>query len=244
MVFSFGERVNMNLIEKYDYDTQMKLKNFEKFIDRQSMARFLVRYELFKKIKFIKGSIIECGVHYGGGLMSWAKLSSALEPYAIHRKIIGFDTFDGFPNLTKEDLTSVNHNELKSKGFKAHNMILEELNECIDDYNQNRFLNQFSKIELIKGDANETIPKYINDNSHLIVSLLFLDFDIYEPTKTALEYFLNRIPKGGIIAFDEINNEYWKGETVAALEVFKTFNNYEIKKFDFDPNIAYIEINK
>lgn len=58
----------MNLFNKYEYDTEIKLKNFEKFVDRQSMARFLVRYELFKKIKNIKGSIIECGVHYGGGL--------------------------------------------------------------------------------------------------------------------------------------------------------------------------------
>ena len=70
----------MNLFDKYEYDTKIKLKNFEKFIDRQSMARFLVRYELFKKIKKVKGSIVECGVHYGGGIMAWAKLSSSLEP--------------------------------------------------------------------------------------------------------------------------------------------------------------------
>lgn len=232
----------MNLFDKYEYDTEIKLKNFEKFVDRQSMARFLVRYELFKKIKNVKGSIIECGVHYGGGIMAWAKLSSALEPYSIHRKVIGFDTFEGFPNLTKEDMTSVSHNELKEKGFKSHNMILTELEESISDYNNNRFLNQFEKIELIKGDANITIPKYIEDNQHLIVSLLFLDFDIYQPTKTALENLVSRIPKGGIIAFDEINNEYWKGETIAALEFFKTFNNFEIKKFEFDPNIAYIVV--
>ena len=232
----------MNLFDKYEYDTKIKLKNFEKFIDRQSMARFLVRYELFKKIKKVKGSIVECGVHYGGGIMAWAKLSSSLEPYAIHRKIIGFDTFDGFPGLSKEDKISVNHGELKRKGFQSHNMILEELKECIEEYNQNRFLNQFNKIELIKGDANLTIPKYVEDNSHLIVALLFLDFDIYQPTKTGLEIFLKRMPKGGIIVFDEINNEYWKGETTAALEVFKSFNNLEIKKFEFDPNIAYITI--
>lgn len=174
--------------------------------------------------------------------MAWAKLSSALEPYAIHRKVIGFDTFEGFPNLTKEDMTSVSHNELKEKGFKSHNMILAELEESISEYNNNRFLNQFEKIELIKGDANITIPKYIEDNQHLIVSLLFLDFDIYQPTKTALENLVSRIPKGGIIAFDEINNEYWKGETIAAFEFFKTFNNFEIKKFEFDPNIAYIVV--
>lgn len=57
----------MNLIDKYDYDKDIKLRNFEKYVRRQDLARFLARYELFKMIKNTKGSIIECGVHYGGG---------------------------------------------------------------------------------------------------------------------------------------------------------------------------------
>jgi len=227
------------VINKYDYDTRAKLYNFEKYVPRQPLARFLAKYELFKLIKNTKGSIVECGVHFGGGLMGWAKLSSAFEPYAIHRKIIGFDTFDGFPDVTEHDLESKTHSNLKPGGFKSHSQIYQELEECIAEYDENRFLNQFNKVELVKGDANITIPKYIDDNKHLVISLLYLDFDLYEPTKTALEYLLPRIPKGGIIAFDEINNESWKGETIAALEYFESFNKLEIKKFEFDPNIAY-----
>ena len=37
----------------------------------------------------------------------------------------------------------------------------EELLKCIEEYNNNRFLNNIDKIELVKGDANLTIPKYI-----------------------------------------------------------------------------------
>jgi len=103
-------------------------------------------------------------------------------------------------------------------------------------------LNQFEKVELLKGDANETIPKYMEENQHLIISLLFLDFDLYEPTKTALEHFLPRMPKGSIIAFDEVNNKFWSGETMAMVEKFKSLNNIELKKFQFDPNIAYAVI--
>ena len=61
------------------------------------------------------------------------------------------------------------------------------------------------EIELIKGDATQTIPEYVAKNPHLIISLLYLDFDIYEPTKTALEYLLPLVPKGGIVGLDEIN---------------------------------------
>jgi len=211
-----------------------KLDNFPIFVRRQSIARFIALYELFKKIINIKGSIIECGVHIGG-LMAFAKLSANLEPMAIHRKIIGFDTFEGFPSVSEKDGNI-------PKDFKEDSDTFGELLKAIEVYDNNRFLSQFPKVELIKGDASKTIPEYVKNNSHLVVALLFLDFDLYEPTKVALEYFLPRIPKGGIIAFDELNNEFWKGETIAALEVLKSFNSYKIEKFYFDPNIAFIQI--
>lgn len=216
--------------------------NFEKYVRRQDLARFMARYELFKLIKSTKGSIVECGVHHGGGLMAWAKLSSNLEPYAIHRKVIGFDTFEGFVEINEKDVSSFKNDELKKGGFSTETDIYTELMSLIAEYDQNRYLNQFSKIELIKGDAIQTIPEYLKNNQHLIIALLFLDFDLYEPTKTALEYFVSRVPKGGIIAFDEINNPFWPGETLALLEKYENLNHLEIKKFDFDPNIAYIQI--
>jgi len=83
------------------------------------------------------------------------------------------------------------------------------------------------------------MPEYLNKNPHLVIALLFLDFDLYEPTKIALQTFLPRIPKGGIIAFDEINNPYWPGETIAMIEKVKNLNGITLKKFSYDPNIAY-----
>ena len=103
---------------------------------------------------------------------------------------------------------------------------------------------QFQKnedIELVKGDANNTIPKYIDENQHLLISLLYLDFDLYKPTKTAIEHFLPRMPGGSIIAFDEVNNPQWAGETKALLETLQ-LKNYELKSFNFEPNICYIKL--
>ena len=174
--------------------------------------------------------------------MALAKLSSALEPYAIHRKVIGFDTFEGFPSISTKDYGLIENRSLKEKGFCTDYDVFNELLELIKEYDENRYINHFAKIELIKGDALKTIPEYVSNNKHLIVALLFLDFDLYEPTKIALEYLLPRIPKGGIIAFDELNNQYWPGETMALLDKFININKLEIKKFDFDPNISYIKL--
>lgn len=215
-------------------------KNFEKYVPRQAILRFLVRYELFKKQLNIKGSIIECGVHHGGGLMAWAKLSAALEPYALDRRVIGFDTFEGFVNINNKDKQNNEiNNSLYRGGFSVDYNVYAQLINLVDEFDKSRFLNEFQKVFLVKGDATKTIPKYCEENPHLLVSLLFLDFDLYEPTKIALRYFLPRMSKGAILAFDEINNPWWPGETIAMLEEL-SINEYKIERFNFDPNISYI----
>lgn len=75
---------------------------------------------------------------------------------------------------------------------------------------------------MIKGDATQTIPEFLKDNRHVIISLLYLDMDIYEPTKVALKEFLPRMAKGSIIAFDELNWKSFPGETIATLEELGT----------------------
>ena len=216
--------------------TTDKLKNFSKYVRRQDIARFMVYHELFKKQIGIKGSVVECGVHQGGAIMSWAKISNILEPYNYHRKIIGFDTFKGFPKVSKID----KNNKIVKKGmFSEKFNILDDIKLSIKDYDKNRFINHISKIELIKGDATKTIPQFLRKNKHLLISLLFLDFDIYKPTFIELKYFLPRMSKGAIIAFDELNNKQWQGETMALLKKFN-INKHKINNFQFEPNISYI----
>ena len=97
---------------------------------------------------------------------------------------------------------------------------------------------EYLKVELVKGDISTTIPKYLKANSHTVVSLLYLDVDVYKPTKIALKNFISRMPKGAIIAFDELNSDSWPGETLAVLEECG-INNLRIKRFDFEPNKSY-----
>jgi len=218
-----------------------KLHNFTKYVRRQSIARFLAQYELFKRQLNIKGSIVECGVHNGGGAMAWAKISSILEPYNYHRMIYAFDTFEGFPNISEKDKTLYNLNARKGSFAENDYNIYEELQEVIKEYDENRFINHKQKIELIKGDANFTIPEFLKKNKHVLISLLYLDFDIYEPTVTALNFFLPIMPKGSILAFDELNNPEWPGETQAILENLN-LNHFKLECFDFEPNISFIQL--
>ena len=218
--------------------TEIKLENFTKYVRRIYLKRFLVMYEIFKLAMPVKGSIIECGVFRGFGIMGWAKLSTILEPENLTRRIYGFDTFTGFPLLSDKDESL--YTSSKVGDFQTDSY--EEIQSLLKEYDNDRFLGHIPKVELIRGDITVTIPKFVTEHPHLIVSLLFMDADLYEPTKTAIEYFLPRMPKGAIIAFDELDNPIWPGETQAICDSLG-LNNLRLRRLEWDPYIAFATID-
>jgi len=219
---------------------EKKIENFPKYVKRQSLTRFIALYEIYKRILPIKGSIVECGVFRGFGVMTWAKLSSIIEPVNLTRRIYGFDSFKGFRSLSKKDQTNL------KKDLKNGDLYSNSENEILELSKINdttRFLGHIPKVNLIKGDATKTIVKFMKENPHLLISLLFLDFDLYKPTKIALKNFLPRMPKGSIIAFDELDNPLWPGETQAMLEECGA-KNLKIQRLDFDPYIGFAVIGE
>ena len=189
--------------------------NIPIYAPRQNQTNFKIKYEIFRRVLNVQGSVVECGVSFGSGLFSWAQFSAILEPTNHQRRVIGFDTFKGIPGVAQQDETATSA-EAHAAGLAidSHSHLLR----CAELYDMNRFVGQIPKLELVRGDATQTIPQFVRDNPHLVVSLLYLDFDIYEPTKIALQTFLPRMPKGAIIAFDELNLKDWPGETTAVLE--------------------------
>lgn len=236
---STAEKLFVKHLDEYiaqsPFSNYEKSLSFAKYIPRQALSKFLCRYEIFKHILAVDGSIIECGVRHGGGLMTWAQLSAVLEPVNYTRKIVGFDTFAGFPSLSAGDEKSRSIHA-RPGGFAVDSY--EDLCRAIELYNANRPLGHMHKVELVKGDAVQTIPQYVADNPHLVVSLLYLDFDIYEPTKTALTCLVPRMPKGAVIAFDELNSPHWPGETKAVLDTLG-IRKLAVKRFTFNSYISY-----
>lgn len=212
-----------------------KLDNFAKFTPRQTLARFLYRSEVFQRIEKVQGSIVELGVLWGGGIMSWAQLSAIYEPLNYQRKIIGFDSFAGFSELADEDKSGTSQH-LKEGGLAVDSY--DDLQQAITLYDQNRFLGHIPKVELVPGDIMETLPQYLQENPHTVVSLLNLDVDVYEPTKCALELLAPRMPKGAVIMFDELNTKQWPGETVALLDSVG-ISNLRIERVNYQTVQSY-----
>jgi hypothetical protein len=216
---------------------EVRLENFPKYVRRQDLKRFLAMYEVFKLALPIKGSVVECGVFRGFGVMTWAKLSTILEPENLTRRIYGFDTFAGFPSVHDKDKTPV---APVAKGdFEADSY--SELLALIEQYDRNRFLGHIQKVELVRGDITTTAPEFLRKHPHLLVSLLFVDCDLYEPTKAALEAFVPRMPKGAVLVFDELDNPLWPGETLGLLDAVG-LRNLSLRRLEWDPYIAYATI--
>jgi len=211
------------------------LSNIGLFINSKNLSRILFMDHLYKQIIDVHGSIIEFGVRWGQNIAIFNALRGIYEPFNRHRKIIGFDTFDGFPNISEKDGNS----KLMKKGndnvSKDYINYLERLLELHELSNP---LSHIKKFELVKGDANITIPTYLKNHPELIISLAYFDFDTYEATKTALGVIRPHLTKGSVLGFDELNDSDSPGETIALIESFG-LNNVRLKRYRYTSRTSY-----
>lgn len=142
-----------------------KLEAFPRFISKRSMARFLCKYEIYKNLVDIPGNIVECGVFNGAGLFTWAQLVNIFEPSNYTRKIIGFDTFQGFPTVDEKDSNEIS----KPCVGDLVGSTKKEMYAGIEKINLERHLSHISNMEIIEGDFLKTGEEYLSKNKRLIV---------------------------------------------------------------------------
>ncbi len=210
------------------------MNNIALYLDRRLLSRFLFINELYEQIIDIHGSIFEFGVRYGQNFSLLTSLRGIHEPYNHNRKIIGFDTWEGFPEVTEKDAS-----QLWEKGdFSVPNNYDDYLKKLIWHHESMAPIAQIQKFDLIKGDATKTIHSYLEAHQETIIAFAYFDFDIYKPTKMCLEAILPYLSKGAVIGFDEINVKEWPGETRALREVLG--NRFKIKHSKYRANAGYL----
>ena len=214
------------------------LPNLGLFIKRQDMARILFMHELYKKIINVNGMIMEFGVRWGQNLALFELFRGIYEPFNYNRKIIGFDTFGGFPSIDKNDgkvnIDSTNNYSV-TKNYEQY------LEQILDYHEQESPIPHIKKYQLIKGDATIEIEKYLKDHPETIIALAYFDFDLYAPTKKCLQAIKGHITKGTVLGFDELNYHLFPGETIAFKEVFE-LDRYRIRRSPYNPTESYIVI--
>lgn len=171
----------------------------------QTLGTRLAVFEIMKKCLDVPGHMVEFGCWEGANLIFMAKVLQLLQPNT-YKHVYGFDSFEGLQIFSPEDGNNVQEFLGKYKGN------YEVLQTMINFFGMDEW------VHLIKGNALETIPQFEKDYSHLMFSLAYIDFDLYEPCKAALEYVSKRIAPGGIIILDEALTNFWPGEGKALIE--------------------------
>jgi hypothetical protein len=212
------------------------LPNLGLFLSSKSLSRVLFFYEIYKKILHTHGIIVEFGVRWGQTLSILSALRGIFEPFNRHRKIVGFDTFAGFKGMSDKDgalCKTVDGSFSVSENYQQYLETLLGLQEALNP------APHLKKFELVRGNAMETIPAYLKRQPETIVSLAIFDFDIYQPTKAALEAIKPHLFKGSVLVFDELADDIFPGETVALREVFK-LSDLKIERLPMTARVSYV----
>jgi hypothetical protein len=202
--------------------------SFNNFIfsnDIKLLGKLLYRYDFFKKIINLPGDIVEIGVFKGTGIATFSKFVEIFCPNS-NKKIIGFDIFDKDDGIKILEKDSTIDKETMS-------VVYSKVNDNVLSYEsvQSRLNNMSidNKYMLIKGDIEDTIPIFLQNNPGFRISLLYIDVDLERPTYYSLKYLWDRILPGGIIVFDEY--EYHKFSESNGVDKF-------LKEFNIEYNVV------
>jgi hypothetical protein len=202
-----------------------------------ALGKTLFVEHLYRQILDVPGVIFEFGVRWGQNMALMTKLRALFEPYNHLRRIVGFDTFSGFPSVAPEDggpYANVGGYNV-SAGWKG---VLEGI---LQAHEQQQPIPQIGKHELVEGDIRDTLDAYLKAHPETVISLAYFDFDIYEPTLFALQRIRPYLAKGAIVAFDELCHPRFPGETVALREALQ-MADVRLRRVPYTTNPAYFVV--
>lgn len=220
--------------------TDQLMLNLGLFMRSSMVAKFLFLNEAYTMIKDIPGVIMEFGVWWGQNLVFFENLRAVYEPFNQTRRVIGFDTFKGYPKISASDRAS---ETIKPGGYAVSENYKAFLDEIMDFHEKNNVLKNIKKHETVMGNVTDTVPKYLKANPETVVALAYVDLAIYEPTKACLKAIRPHLIPGSVIVMDEFNNRDYPGATKAFREEFKDVK-YEAIRSQFMGDRAFIKIKQ
>lgn len=227
-----------DLFDRSPLPKEELLVNLQLYMRSSVMAKVLYVNELYQKVINTPGVVMEFGVWWGSNLALFESFRAIYEPYNYTRKIIGFDTFEGYPSIAPED----GKHELAQKGaYSVADDYVKYLTELLDYHEEENMMSQVKKYDIIKGDATVKIEEYLSDHPETIISLAYFDLQLYEPTKKCLNAIKPYLTRGSVIAMDELNSWEFPGETIAFKEVWG-LDKYKLIRSQFLPDRSYIII--
>ena len=159
---------------------------------QHALLRFAPLIEISLKAE---GVFVECGIGYGRTLQI---ITSLLLLKDKSRVVFGFDSFEGFPEPAKEDLTGKIYPKKGAwKYVKPHHIY--EIIQPSQGYTES------VETRIYPGFFEDSIcPEVLAEIETLKgIAFLHLDVDLYQSYMCTLSRLWNLVNKGGVILFDE-----------------------------------------
>src|SRR4051794_40921924 len=212
-----ARRTLADLFGRSPLPREQLLVNLPLYMRSTAVAKLLYVDELYRQIVRVPGVVMEFGVWWGANLALFESLRAVHEPYNHSRKVIGFDTFTGYPAIGPEDGDS---DVAKvgtygtSAGYEQH------LSEVLDYHQRENVTGHIKKYEIVKGDVTETVGRYLKEHPEPFRGVACFDCPGSEPTKACLEAIWPHLTRGSVVARDELNCAEFPGETQALREAW------------------------
>jgi len=208
------------------------------FIRGSLLARIFAIRELYEKIVMKPGVIVDLGTWRGQTAVLCENLRAILEPLHFNRRIVCFDTFEGYVGFSEQDKATDLHRDgtygvgTEYSEYLSNLLILHEQNNAMG--------HNHGKHKVIKGDCRVTLPKYLDENSNELIALAFFDLNSYEPTETSFNRIFARLIPGGIIAFWQLTRDVISAEGKVYNASILNHFQHSIHRTLFYPGLCYL----
>lgn len=226
-----------DIVRAQDAGLSDVLRHWPAYVQRRTLPRFLAHYEIFKKISELPGCIVELGVFRGASFFTWANLLETFHTNDRSKKVYGFDHFEGLrPDHFLDDKDGLRDGR-DGKHDWAYRTQAEQMRALTALHNEDNLLPGVDRCVLVEGDVYESVPRFLEENPGLRISLLYFDLDLYGPTKFCLERLFPLVVPGGAVCFDEYGLIPWEGESRAVEEYFASCGiTPALRRMSFSPS--------
>jgi len=215
------------LPEQYLSDMEKDFLTIWNKVKNYTMTSIERGYSLFKSVEYIvknkiPGDFVECGVWKGGSCMLMALTLELFEDN--DRTIYLYDTYEGMPKPTKEDVISWNGRSVLEKWEEDRSGIKDNFGTWaigLEEVKENIYKTLYpgENFVFIPGDVEKTLGKDTPEN----VALLRLDTDWYSSTVVELEILYPLVVEKGVLIIDDYGHfdgarkavdEYFENRTI------------------------------
>lgn len=214
------------------------LLNLGLFTRSSLLAKYITLHEIYQRFVHIPGLIVEFGTWWGQNLVLLENLRAIHEPFNKQRRIVGFDTFDGYSEpcvgIDKPSIVWAKDSYSTGKNYQSF------LDNLLVTHEKSNVMGNLNGIHrLVEGNITHTAPKYFTDHPESLVAFAYFDLGLYEPTKAAMLAIKPNLLPGSIILLDELTWKESPGEAVAFKEVFHD-TKYVIEKCKYFPSKSIV----